>query len=266
MTDFLFSREGQFYVPAPTSRGPWSPKFLHGGPPAALLAHALEGERGGPQWRVTRITIDLFRPVPYAPLELRTRLVREGKRIRLVDAWIMAEGIEVARCSGLILLTSPGVFEGAVTLASARAIPPWQEVPLRHFIKKEMEGTEFYHARMQVRRVETDPGEAAVIWMRTPQDLLPGRSLTPLERVASVSDFASATGQMSRMPRQSFINADISLALHREPEGEWICLEGAGRGDHDGIMTSSTHFHDGRGLFGHGMVTGMANSGTPLPP
>jgi len=264
MTAFLFSREGGKYVPARMSRGPWDPKLLHGGPPAALLAHAIEGECGDPDMRVARLTIDLFRPVPYAPLELKTRVVREGRRIKLADAWILADGVEVARASGLMLRRATDAPEGSVTSASRRPVPRWQDVPLKHFVRPEIEGTEFYHARMEVRRVDPErPGEPMAVWMRVAAELFPDTPLSPLERTAGVSDFASAIGMMSRHPRLHSINADISIVLYRPAEGEWICVESAGRGDQDGIISSSTHLHDSRGMFGHAMICGMAQPPAP---
>lgn len=262
--NYLFGREGQYYLPTSSARGPWSDKATHGGPPGALLAHAIESLRTDPELFVSRITIDLFRPVPLTPLELKTTVVREGKRIKLVDAYIVAEGIEVARASGLMLRRNPGML-GETTLSASRAIPPWESVPVKHFIEGPLEGVERYHAVMQVRRIDpVRKGAPMAAWIRLPVTLLPDTPLTPLERVAGLADFSSAMGMMSRGVRRSFINADINIALHREPEGEWICLESAGRGDHDGISSSSVHLHDSRGLFGHAFANGMANDDPPL--
>lgn len=259
MDSYLFARDGNFFVPTTIARGPWTEHATHGGPPGALLAHAIESQRTDPELFVSRITIDLFRPVPIKPLELRTNLVREGKRIKLVDAFILSDGVAVARASGLMLRKNPGM-SGETTLSASRSIPPWESVPVKHFIDEPLEGVERFHAVMQVRRIDPPrQGEPMAAWIKLPVTLLPDTPLTPLERVSGVADFSSAMGMLSRGVRASFINADISIALHREPEGEWICLESAGRGDHDGISSSSVHLHDSRGLFGHAFANGMAN-------
>ena len=259
MENYLFARDGKYFVPTPITRGPWMDTATHGGPPCALLAHAIESQRGDPDLFVSRITIDLFRPIPIKPLELKTNLAREGKRIKLVDAYIVADGVEVARASGLMLRKNPGM-SGETTLSASRSIPPWESVPIKHFIDEPLEGVERYHAVMQVRRIDPPhQGASMAAWIRLPVTLMPETPLTPLERVGGLADFSSAMGMMSRGVRASFINADISIALHREPEGEWICLESAGRGDHDGISSSSVHLHDSRGLFGHAFANGMSN-------
>ena len=49
---------------------------------------------------VARLTIELLRPVPLRPLEVRTRTVRPGKKVQLVEASVFADGTEVARATG----------------------------------------------------------------------------------------------------------------------------------------------------------------------
>ncbi len=69
----LFERDGSRFVPTPLARGPWSPKALHGGAPSALFASVCEMHDPGPADFVARLTVELMRPVPLAPLELRVR-------------------------------------------------------------------------------------------------------------------------------------------------------------------------------------------------
>ena len=54
-----------------TRAGPWSPKALHGGAPSALFATVCEPHDPGPAAFVARVTVELMRPVPLAPLELQ---------------------------------------------------------------------------------------------------------------------------------------------------------------------------------------------------
>lgn len=268
MSNHLFERDGRFCVPTPLTRGPWTDAATHGGPPAALLAHAIESERSDPELFVSRITIDLFRPVPIKPLELKTAVVREGRRIKLVDAFLLSGGEPVARATGLLLRKNPD-HAGETTLSASRAIPAWDTVPIQHFDMDAQEtakrmaagqGNARFNTRVEVRRIDPPhAGGPMAAWMRLPFTLFPGQPLTALERVGGVADYASVIGILSRGDRLLFINADVNIALHREPEGEWICLESAGRGDHDGIASSSVHLHDSRGLFGHAFANGLVN-------
>src|SRR5258708_13121137 len=82
----LFERDGSRYVPTQLARGPWSPNALHGGAPSALFATVCEQHDPGPAAFVARITVELMRPVPLAPLELRVRTIRPGKKVQWLRA------------------------------------------------------------------------------------------------------------------------------------------------------------------------------------
>lgn len=84
MTDAIFIPEGDLLAPTALARGPWTPQAQHGGPPSALLARAAERFEDGERTFVARLTIELLRPVPLAPLGLRTRFVRPGKKVQIV--------------------------------------------------------------------------------------------------------------------------------------------------------------------------------------
>src|SRR6185295_13004946 len=55
----LFDIDGDVAVPSELTRGPWDPRAMHGGPPAALLARAVERCDPGPADFVARLTIEL---------------------------------------------------------------------------------------------------------------------------------------------------------------------------------------------------------------
>src|SRR5438876_4183870 len=66
----FFIPDGERVVATESTRGPWSRHHQHGGPPAALLARAMEG-LAGEGTALARLTFDFLRPVPIAPLALR---------------------------------------------------------------------------------------------------------------------------------------------------------------------------------------------------
>src|SRR5690606_18380399 len=81
----FFTRDGDRFVASELVRGPWDPRFAHGGPPSALLAREAERlgrEHGAPH--VARLTIDLLRAVPITTLEVRSEVVRAGKSALVV--------------------------------------------------------------------------------------------------------------------------------------------------------------------------------------
>lgn len=101
MPNAIFTRDGDRYVPTELARGPWTPQAQHGGAPAALLARIVERRAGGEAMFVARLTIELLRPVPIAPLATRARIVRPGRKVQLVEASLFDGATEVARCTAL---------------------------------------------------------------------------------------------------------------------------------------------------------------------
>ncbi|MDQ6805445.1 MAG: thioesterase family protein, partial [Actinomycetota bacterium] len=119
------------------ARGPWDPHAQHGGAPAALIVRAFEGQPGGEELILARITYELLRPVPLGALEVRAEIVRPGRRVQLLEASLRSEdGVEVMRARGLRVQRSdaaaspaahgddgPGAAYAAVPLGPAQGRP-----------------------------------------------------------------------------------------------------------------------------------------------
>ncbi len=82
----LFTLDGDAVVPSELTRGGWSNDSQHGGPPCGILARAIENVPAPVPMQMVRLTVDLTRPVPLEALHLETSVVKEGRRIQLVDA------------------------------------------------------------------------------------------------------------------------------------------------------------------------------------
>src|ERR1700721_2139472 len=87
---FIPSGDGRF-EPTEHARGPWDPRALHGGAPAALIARAFERLQPGAELELARLGFELLRPVPLAPLTLMTRIVRKGRRVQELAAELSAD-------------------------------------------------------------------------------------------------------------------------------------------------------------------------------
>src|SRR5688572_11877170 len=123
MADTFFERvvepDGELYVATELTRGPWDPGAQHAGPPAALIGRELErlggGRIGGPDGspaQVGRVTYELLRSVPIAPLRVSAEVLRPGRRVEMVGATLSDEGGEVLmRAQGWRLRTEDVSFE-----------------------------------------------------------------------------------------------------------------------------------------------------------
>src|SRR5215208_3514719 len=74
------------FLPTELTRGPWNREHQHAGPPAALLARAVEEASTIAAGQTARLAFDILAPVPLAPLTLETRTLRGGRRIEQIEA------------------------------------------------------------------------------------------------------------------------------------------------------------------------------------
>src|SRR5437763_8116274 len=96
----FFTRDGDTFHATEVANGPWDPTSLHGRVIVGLLAFAIEERHSGPEFVPARLTIDMFRlPTIHKPIEVTTRLVRDGMRIRVLEAAFISGGGTMARAS-----------------------------------------------------------------------------------------------------------------------------------------------------------------------
>ncbi len=91
----IFRVDGSNVVTSPFAAGPWDPSMQHGSPPAALVVWAAERIPTAVPMRVARVTVDLMRPVPVAPLTIESEVLREGRKIQLCAVRLLAGGVVV---------------------------------------------------------------------------------------------------------------------------------------------------------------------------
>src|SRR5882757_10766113 len=105
--DPIFRVDGDRVVTSPDAAGPWDPRMQHGSAPAALVVWAAEALPTPVPMQITRVSIDLMRPVPVAPLTLETEVLREGRKIQVVAVHLQANGNEVVRATALRIRREP---------------------------------------------------------------------------------------------------------------------------------------------------------------
>lgn len=262
--DALFLPDGDAFVATHLTQGPWSPEHQHGGPVSALLAHTVETLPTLVPMRCGRLTIDLMRTVPVARLEARARIVREGKRVQLVEAALVHEGVEVARASALRVRRG----ESAEALTHPRRPdeappPPPTHVEESVMARAGLPVPGFLHA-VEMHRVTggLGLGAPACTWFRLTRPVVAGTEPSPLVRLAALADFTSGTANYMPIDRWSSINADVSINVLREPIGEWIAVDAVAHVAGDGIGHSRATLFDTTGMVGSGstvqLVDGVA--------
>lgn len=252
----FFTREGDRYTPTPSSRGPWNPQSLHGRVVIGLLGHGLEAAHGEPDFTPARLTVDMYRLPGFDPVEITTRLVRAGGRIKVVDAEFISGGVSMARatCQFLRRTERPeGVVWGP---------PPW-DAPRPADIEPA-DPRMGMGGMWATRAISGGPvfGEGAKagprrLWMSEVRELVGGEPLTPFTRVALAADFTSPFAHAGDKGL-AYINTDVTLYLHRLPATEWIGFEVSDHQDSDGVAVGSCRLHDEQGPIGMASCAALA--------
>lgn len=244
----IYRVEGTTAHTSARAGGPWDPKLQHGAAPSSLICWAVERLPSAAPMRVARLTVDLLRPVPVAPLTVETEVLREGRKIQLVGVRLLADGTEVVRATAL------RVRRLDQALPSTAFCPP-----------TDIRGPEVGHEPDTAGMSETPflsgiamriargsfrlPGPAAV-WYRASQPIVEGAVISPLMRAAIAADFCNGTSAVLDFKGWTFINADLTLSLAREPVGEWVLLDAETWAGPDSIGLAAARLADRDGYFG----------------
>jgi hypothetical protein len=233
-----------------------------------LIGRAIElcpsplDEVGEREWFVGRVTYEIMRPVPIAPLTVSARVERPGRRVELVSASLADDRGEVIRATAWRL--APGELQVPPGLASENEASPIRRVadppPLGASEETDFFPTGYdvgYHTAMEYRFAAgafLEPGPATV-WMRMRHQLVEGEEPSPLQRVLIAADSGNGVSAALDWRRFIFINVDLTVHLHRMPGGEWVCLEAVTVPEPTGIGLADSALHDERGPIGRALQT-----------
>ena len=212
------------FVATPATAGPWSAQAQHGGPPSALAARALQLHEPDDNQRLARVAVDILRPVPVGKITVRTRTVRPGRRVALLEAVAEADGQEVLHARGWRF----ALPHGDVPVTEPAAAPP--PIPAEPGPQPEFPGAHMagYLQAVEWRYVAGggfDTPGPAVVWARPKIPLLPGEDLSPMCLALLLADSGSGVSAALSPAQFLFINVDLTVVLRRDPVGEWLLLD-----------------------------------------
>ncbi len=261
----MFERDGSRYVPTQLARGPWNPNALHGGAPSALFATVCEAHDPGPAAFVARLTVELMRPVPLAPLELKVRTIRPGRKVQWIEAMLLADGDhEVARATALRIRSDDVDTSGSVHPV-VEAPPGPDSIESQRFPFGEGAiGFWNVHDVRLVRWSWMEPGPGTA-WFRLNCPVVAGAAISPIARVAAAADFGSGVANPVRLTNANAINPELTVHVHRHPGGEWVCLESGAWAQPHGVGMAETRLYDENGVIGRGVQSLLVEPAANLP-
>ncbi|MBW2275686.1 MAG: thioesterase family protein [Deltaproteobacteria bacterium] len=247
----LFEETAHGYRATGFARGPWDPAAAHGGPVAALVGHVFERHGDTEAFSISRVTLELLRPVPLGELRVDVVERRPGRKVQLLDLHMHADGKEVATARALRIRTKE-IELPEVARASAAAAGP--NPPEAGWAPDLFEvGWEAFHTHgVEIRMVEgnfNDPGPATA-WVRLRVPVVADSEPSPLERALAAADFGNGISSLLSFEDYLFINPDLSVYLSRYPDGEWICLDSSSTITPQGSGVTQSALWDEQGPIG----------------
>ncbi|MGV9611505.1 acyl-CoA thioesterase domain-containing protein [Nocardia xishanensis] len=248
--------DGEELVPLPWSGSGWGEGHMRGLAVSGALARAAEhaiAALGRPELLPTRWTLDMFRPARMRPCVASVTVVRESKRLCLVDAVLSQDDHPVARASALFLSPSESP-SGAVWSGGAQPEPPPSDTPMaadqdRLYYSEGIGWGDPARAQHSGRKQ---------VWHRA-VPVVEGEQITPFQFAAGVADVMNVVSNLGANGLE-FINPDVTLALVRLPRSMELGFAATDRAERDGISVGSAVVFDREGVFGTATVCGLANA------
>ncbi|MGH1372087.1 MAG: acyl-CoA thioesterase domain-containing protein [Cellvibrionaceae bacterium] len=256
--DYFFNQDDDVFTPQAAAGSPWSNTMQHGGPVNAMITMPIEKIAEEICMDVTRLTIDILKPVPMKPVKVKSHFLRKGGKMAVVDTVMTVEGSDEPVASGRAVLLkaqqglSP-VFDVAASLPETRdsiASEPW--------IPKEMAAGLPPGLHNLIRFHPSTNKERPVFWINGDANMLQGRAMTSLEQCATTADMTTVLAARMRVLQEGIaspaamglMNTNTTIHFSRPPVGEWFAFT-----DHfievtDGYGIAECAIYDEQGCIG----------------
>lgn len=256
---FYRQLDDRIFDSLPSTAGPWSPHAQHAGPPAALLARAMELHEPAPDMRLADVRLDILGPIAVAPLQVDVEVLRGGRSMQLLQATASVEGRPAAVARAWRINRAPEDFP---QLTGRRhetipAVPPSTGDPHLQMPGAHADG---YLSAIEWRVIEggVGTGGVTVAWGRQLASLLEGEEPTGWQRALVLADSGGGITLTLDPRKHTYINCDLHVALDRDPEGDWIRMDSQALASPGHGGTVHTTLADHRGVLGTGLQTMVA--------
>ncbi len=265
----LYIRDGDAYVGTVCTQGAWAHGGQAGGAVLALLGHVLEDVPTLTPMSLTRLTVDIVRPVPVGErLQVATDVIREGKKIQLVDILLSAGDTVTTRARALrIRDLDVGDLEGMPLSTSdlnpSTSAPPPEELSgVEHLTRVP----KFLSLGAELRRSLEPVDGINIAWCRLRVPVVAGEAVRDTSRAAFPLDMVNLLGVRLDPRRATSINPDVTGHLCRAPIGDWIALTGHTHYSH-GVAhgVSMATMSDAEGVFGVTSTSQILDPTEPPP-
>lgn len=243
MTAFLKLLEPHVYAGLEPTRGPWSTEHCHAGPPAGAIARSIEMEAGAEKL-LTRLTLDLIRPIPMAGFRVSVEVEREGRKTSIASATLAdLNGKPCVTASALLIAPSQELDMPTADAPKPQLSSSTQgQFPLADRTAHELPA---FGSFVDVRYPEgqtPEPGPTQM-WMKT-KALIEGETPSSFQRICPLCDCGNATSRNAELKDITFVNPDLTIVMHRQTSADWFLSDAVSHWRRNGIGLAEARIFD----------------------
>jgi hypothetical protein len=245
MTAFLRLDDTHVYNGLEATRGPWSVDHCHAGPPAGAIARSVEIV-AGPDKLLTRLTLDLIRPIPIAGFRVDVEMQREGRKVSTAAATLTDLNGKIC-VTGSALLIAPSE-ERRVPTAPVAPLKVADARPGPFPIQKPAHDLQAFGSFVDVLYPEGEdhtPGPTS-IWLKT-GPLIEGETPSSFQRLCPMADSGNAISRNAELQEVGFVNPDLTIVAHRQTTSDWLLSETLSHWRPNGIGLAEARISDENG-------------------
>jgi hypothetical protein len=203
-----------------------------------------------PNQQLARLTVELIRPIPMAPFRVQAEVRRPGRTVTHTEAEIYDDDRIYARAFGLHIR----VADDLEVVSALIDVPNLSDsVPGPFVISDALHSEAWFGSSVECRYDPQSPiaeGGPTTMWLRTMHPILADEDPSPFQRIAPLADCGNGISPNGRPGHTTFVNADLTMSLHREPVGEWFASRSVSHWQDSGIGLADSELFDAEGAVG----------------
>ncbi|HEY8198464.1 MAG TPA: thioesterase family protein [Candidatus Limnocylindrales bacterium] len=237
----------QRFRPTEHTGGAWRSDEQHFSPLGGLIVHAIDrfvDQRGPDGLAIARVSFDILGLLEVREFDVGVEVLRAGRTVELIEAVVTSGDRAVVRARAWRLArldTSQVAGGGHDPLPPPDSLGSWRLADV---------WSGGYIASLDVRPIGRPSAGHTVAWVSTDVLLLADEPVSPLARFVGLADTANGIAVRQPPIEWFYPNVDLTIHLHRHPDGPWLGLETSVIFGPDGFGITSSILHDLRGPVG----------------
>ncbi|MCX6467707.1 MAG: thioesterase family protein [Corynebacteriales bacterium] len=230
----------------------WGDDHVAGPAVVGLLAQVLEDEQHVEGFMPARTTFELLRAFKTVPTIVRTETIRTGSRIKVARADAFQNDTLVATAMHVQYRMSENAPGDRWRPDATVPAPP---------VDTDPSAVTWYHSDRVGWTSELEKhlnADRSTAWWNV-LPMTADRPPSPYVRAVTTAEWTSLVTNLGT-EWVGYINGDLTVALSRLPEGDWVGVREDSHIDTEGIAVGTTTLYDVHGPIGSGMVTALNNT------